>query len=408
VRFYYADAGLLGQAGHHAAQCRAICAELADRGIATTVLGFAALEPGLGAALKAEPLFRWYRYRQSDGDPARGWFNAFEQGAQATREDLARLPAIGADDVLYLASAGATQLMGALLWLGDRAPGHAPRLVMDFGMDPGVDAEPSPRGGVRIVPRDPRVEATAALCQQVGQRLRAVDATRINIGYILANGAKVYAALLGHPVVRVPAWEQAVTARRDRTAKRPIVVAVLGHQRNPDKGYHLAPEVARGLLASRDDVEFLAHNANPDDMAEAQQALRALAAAEPRVRLAEGAVDGAGWRALLDAADLVLCPYSPRRYQLLSSGLHFEALANAIPAVVPAGSSLAILADDLGAATVTFARNDAAAVLEATRGALDRFDDLAASAHAAAARWPLHHGPRRFVDSLLARAGVAG
>jgi hypothetical protein len=279
---------------------------------------------------------------------------------------------------------------------------------MDFGMDPGVDAEPSPRGGVRIVPRDPRIEATAALCRLVGKRLRAIDPARVSIGYILANGAKVYAALLGRPVVAVPAWEQAVTAGRDRAGRRPIVVAVLGHQRNPDKGYHLVPEIARGLLARRGDVEFLAHNANPDDMAEAQRALRALAAAEARVRLVERAVDAAEWRALLDTADLVLCPYSPRRYQLLSSGLHFEALANAIPTVVPAGTSLATLADDLGAAVGTFARNDAATVLAATRAVLDRFDHHAASAHAAAARWPRHHGPRRFVDGLLARAGVPG
>jgi hypothetical protein len=405
MQVYYADAGLLGYSGHHAEQCRAVVEELGARGIGTAVLGFAGLEPALKSALQAEPFFRWYRYQLSDGDPDRGWVTAFERGAQATREDLARLHTIGADDILYLVSASAIQLMGAALWMGDLAPARVPHVVVHFGMDPGVDARPTPAGGVKVTPRDPRVDPSATLCRLAGTRMRDLDRARLHIGYILANGAKVYAALLDHPVDTVPAWEQATTDCRSRVGKRPIVAAVLGHQRNPDKGYHLVPEIVHGLLQSHPDVQFVAHNSNPEDMAEAQQALRALAATEPRVRLVERAVDPAGWRALLEAVDLVICPYSPRRYQLLSSGLHFQALANAIPSVVPAGTSLADLADALGGSATTFMRNDAVSVLEAARRALDRYDHYAALASAAAARWPERHGRRRFVDALLAAAG---
>jgi hypothetical protein len=404
VRVYYADAGLLGHAGHHAGQCRAICAELAARNILTTVLGFAGSEPAIRAELAAEPFFHAYLYWQNDANPDRDWQGAFRRDAQTTREDLGRLTDVGPDDVVFFAASNATVLMGAVLWMGDLAPARVPRVVVHFGLDPGVDVAPRADGGVAVTPRDPRIEASAALCRLAGAEIRRLASPRLRLGYILANGAKVYAALLGHAVDPVPAWEAAVTDCRGRVGQRPITAAVLGHQRNPDKGYHLVPELVRGLLQAVPDLRFIAHNANPADMAEAQQALRALAAGEPRLDLREDPVDDDGWRTLLETVDLVICPYSPRRYVLLSSGLHFAALANGVPSVVPAGTSLAQMADDFGGPATTFPRNDAPSVLDAARRLLDRYDHYAALAHAAAARWPERHGARRFVDVVLAQA----
>ena len=406
MRVYYADAGLIGNSGHHADQCRVIVDELGARGIPVSVLGFAELEPTVRASLQARSFFRWYRYAQSDGDPERGWFNAFERGARTTREDLATLGEIGADDVVFLASASAAQLMGAALWLTDLAPAGAPQVVMHFGMDPGVDAQPAPGGGVRLLPRDPRIEATAALCRRVAPELRKLGGRRLRVGYAYANGAAAYRLLLDHAVEVVPLWECATTGCRNRVGKRPIVVGVLGHQRNPDKGYHLVPEIVAALLQSDADLRFLAHNAGPTDMPQAQEAMRELAAREPRVTLVEQAVDRTGWIALLDSVDLVLCPYSPRRYQLLPSGIHAQAIANAIPSVVPAGTALAQLSDEFGAPGTTFTRNDAPSVLDALRRALERYDHYAAIAASAAAQWPSRFGPGKLVDSILGTAGA--
>lgn len=406
MHVYYADAGLRGHSGHHADQCRALTDELKARGVATTVLGYAEIEPAIRSALGAEPFFRSYLYWQYDRNPERDWRGAFDAAAQQTREDLARLHRIGADDVIYLPASTSTQLMGAALWLADLPAGRAPRVVMEFGMDPGVDVEPTEAGGVKLTLRDPRIEASATLCRLTAPQLRKLDRTRLRIGYACANGAAVYAKLLEYPVEVPPIWHEASGRARSRVGKRPIVAGVLGHQRNPDKGYHLVPELVRALLQSHSALRFRVHNSAPDDMPEAHAAMRALAAADHRIELVEHAVDRAGWSALLASIDLILCPYSPRRYQLLPSGIQAEAIANAIPTVVPAGSDLARLSDAFGGTSTSFLRNDVASVLDASRRLLDRYDEYAAVAFAAADRWRRQHGPANVIDRLLAGAAT--
>ena len=152
------------------------------------------------------------------------------------------------------------------------------------------------------------------------------------------------------------------------------------------------------------DIRFLIHNSVPEAMPEAQQALQTLAAREPRVTLIERAVTAAEWQDLLDRIDLIVCPYSPRSYQLVPSGVQAEAIANAIPSVVPAGTALAEISTQFGGTSTTFMRNDVATVSDAVDAALLRYDALAASTLAASARWAEHHGTRKAIDRLLACA----
>ena len=56
---------------------------------------------------------------------------------------------------------------------------------------------------------------------------------------------------------------------------------------------------------------------------------------------------------------------------------------------------------ECGGAGTAFNRFEPAAIAAATRQALDRFDDIATRAHAAAVRWPETRGPTRMADVLL-------
>jgi len=105
-------------------------------------------------------------------------------------------------------------------------------------------------------------------------------------------------------------------------------------------------------------------------MPEAHRAVQDLAAREPRIHLIERAVTGAEWLALLEGIDLIVCPHWPRSYQLLPSGVQADAIADAIPSVVPAGTALATLAAEFGGTSTTFMRNDVAAVAAAIDAAL--------------------------------------
>ncbi len=409
MRVWYADAGLRDQTGHHAELGVATVAEFRRRGIDTAVLGFSDIEPTLRAALGATPLFRAYPYWRNDGDPQRGWLNAFEAGSRWMREDLARA-GIAAEDIVFLPTAGAAQLSGMVAWMAGLGDAQVPRVVMNWGMEPGVDLVASASGGIKVTPKDPTADPTAMLCRHIARQLAALDArrlARLRITYSCPNGATVYQALLGRAVDVIPMGYGAITSAGTRVGKRPIVVGVLGHQRGWDKGYQVVPELSAGLLASHPETRVLIHNSAADMMPEEHARVRAAAAGESRIRLVEGAMDQAGWRDLLDAIDLIVCPYSPRRYQLMMSGIQSEAIANAIPAVVPEGTSLARLSEEFGGTGTTFMRNDGPTVLEATRRLLDDFDRYAQIAAAAAVRWPEHHGPHKIVDRVLELAAAA-
>src|SRR5439155_1206590 len=152
------------------------------------------------------------------------------------------------------------------------------------------------------------------------------------------SSSTAYQVLLGKPVGVLPVPRLAATTPRNRAGRRPITVSVVGHQR-PDKGYQHMPEVARRLLQARPDIRVLAHNADPQGMPDTRQAMRALAAADRRVIIDERLAGQQAWAEVLDASDLILCPYDPARFAFSYSAVAAEAVANAIPMVVPTGSS---------------------------------------------------------------------
>jgi hypothetical protein len=139
-------------------------------------------------------------------------------------------------------------------------------------------------------------------------------------------------------------------------------------------------------------------------MIETQKALRNLAARNPRLILDERVAGPTRWSELLDASDLILCPYGVS-YALGRSAVVGDALANGIPAVVPANTAPARLVNEFSDSGTAFERWEPGSIMEATTKALNHFDEIARRAHAAAHKWPEIHGPARLVDAILALAG---
>lgn len=397
-RFVYVDPGLRDNLGHHANNCRAIAGEFRSRGVDTAILAFAHLDATLRAELQAIPFFRVSTPWLSDGDPICGWLNGFHIAAEATREDLARISDIGADDIVYLSSALPAQLMGLVGWMASLAPNRVPKAVVEFGIDPGLDLQPG--NGTSLSIRDPRVDSRGTLFRFVACRIPESLAPRLHMMTFDENSSAAFTALMGKPVGMLPT-PRIAAAPRSRKGKRPITVAVLGHQR-PEKGYQFMPEIAQRLLQSDRDIRLLCHNADPRGMKEAQQALRALAASEPRLLLDERLADDDVWTQLLDASDLIICPYVSPRFAFSYSAIAVEAVAHGIPLVVPAATSMARLLQEFGGAGTMFDQSEATSIVKATQRALDRFDQLAAIADVAVGLWEQIHGPRRLVDAILA------
>jgi glycosyltransferase involved in cell wall biosynthesis len=399
-RLVYVDPGLRDNLGHHANNCRAIVGESRSRGIDTAILAFTGIDAELRAELRAIPFFRVMTPWMNDGDPICGWLNAFHIGAEATREDLSRISDIAANDVVYLSSALPAQLMGVVGWMATLPPNRVPHVVVEFGIDPGLDPQPGGKGGFSI--RDPRVDPRATLFRFTASRILESVAPRLHMMTFDESSSAAFRALMSKPVGVLPTPRIAV-APRHRKGRRPITVAVLGHQR-PEKGYQLMPEVAQRLLQSDSEIRVLCHNADPAGMKEVQLALRALAATEPRLILDERLAGDQVWAQLLDASDLIICPYTSNRFAISYSAIAVEAVANGIPLVVPVGSTMARLVQEFGGAGAAFDRPEPSSIVTATRRALDRFDHLAGLAEVGMGLWAQIHGPRNLLDAMLGLA----
>jgi hypothetical protein len=404
-RFIYADPGLADNLGHHANNCRHIVGEARSRGWDVTVLAFANIEAALQAELGAIPFFRALTAWLNDGDPICGWLNAFHIVAAITREDLSRIGDIGPGDVVYFSSALPAQLFALAQWMGALQRDRLPLVVTEFGIDPGADIQQGPHGLVFAV-RDPRVDARAILYRTAAARIPGPVLPHLQMITFDRASSAAFCAVLGRHVGVLPTPHVATSARRCRGGKRPITIAVLGNQR-PEKGYQFMPEVAKSLLRSNPDIRILCHNANPSAMRETQEDLHAIAAQEPRLVMDERLAGGAVWQELLDASDLILLPYASPRFAISYSAIAVEAIANGIPLVAPAGTSMARLMQEFGGAGASFERPEAPAIAEAVQRALDRFDDLAGMASSGAELWEHVHGPRNMLDALLALAPQA-
>jgi Glycosyl transferases group 1 len=400
MRFFYADPALRDNVGHHANTCRVVTGELRRRGIETAVLAFSQVEPALQQELGALPYFRFLTYWLKNDDPIGGWLTVFHMGAQLTCEDLQRLPPMTNEDVLYLNSAQPAQLMGLVSFLRQLPPERRPRSVVEFGTVAGVDVVQT-GNGFDFVPLDPRDDARAVLFRYIGKDIPQDVAERLYLTTFDGVASQAFEFLIGHRVGVLPLPQQASGPIRNRVGKRPLTVGVLGHQR-PDKGYQHIPDVLRRLLARHADLQILVHNAAPSQMQDLQNEVRALAqGGEWRVIVDERVADPALWQYLLAGTDILLCPYDPSRFVTSYSAITVEAVANGIPIVVPAATSMSRFVEENGGAGIAFGSFTPEAIADATTVAVANFDRLAELAHTAAETWNRQDRRQLLVDTIL-------
>lgn len=407
MRLFIADPGLRAHLGHHANGCRHIVEAARARGIEVHVLAHVDVEEALRTGLGAQPFFRAYTYIFTDGDPYCGWLNGFYKAAAATSEDLGRLTDIRRDDIVMFHGAQPAQFMAALDWAQGFSKERCPLILVELATEPGVNVEVRDARTVIHVP-NPQIDGRPTLFRFAAQNMDRLGERPFHVVTYDAGVSRVYTQLLGRPVGELPFPTPPDTQLRNRAGARPVTVAVLGHQQDR-KGYQHVPELIARLFKREKAVRFLIHNSDADQkqsagrnlMYETQERLRRLAAVDPRVVVREGAVDFDEWAGLLEACDLLLCPYDPVRYANGHSGLASMAIANAIPLVVPGRTPLAKWADEFGGVGTSFDTFEVDAILAALRHVLSNFDMYANRAFAAASQWAEVHGPENFLSAVL-------
>lgn len=406
MRFFYADPGLLNNQSHHANSCRSICRELRALDIHVIILGCMAIDPALRDEVGATPFFDGYTYATlSDGDPLCGPLSAFRNWGWVVADNLTRLVSVAADDILYLNSAQPAQFIGLVQWWKALPTADRPRVVMEFGTDPGVDVvHVDDRGQPSYQLRDYRIDARPMLYRFAARHLDASDYRQFTMATFDHTASAVFGSIVGQPVTTLPLPQDSHPPLRNRAGRRPITIAVLGHQR-PDKGFHHVPAIARTLLASEKDIRILVHNSVPSDMPEAHAEMRAIAAEDRRVSIDETPASGERWVQLLKESDLILCPYDPVRYVASYSAVATDAVANGIPLIAPYGTSMARLIANYGGCGVTYQGNRVEEMVGAVMYLLAHFDSIANRADRAARRWFSEMGAKNTVRRILEATG---
>jgi hypothetical protein len=284
---------------------------------------------------------------------------------------------------------------------GSAQPFH---VVMEFGVDPGLDLRRSSTGVTAEV-RDPKEDTRAILYRFASNEMAAAVAPRLHLTTFDPTSSEAYQLLLRRPVGTLPNPRTRVTQPRLRGHGQPVTVAFLGHQRG-EKGYQLVPEILAQLERRfpTDQVRFLVHNGEPWQMKDVQNQLRQFAAACPRCTLDERRADGALWAEILDRTDLIACPYFPRRFAFSYSALACDAVANGIPFIGPAGTTLERLGKDFGTGAA-FEEWTVDSIVRAIEGMLQQFDNHATRAMAGAELWAEQQGPAHCLDAILRLAG---
>jgi tetratricopeptide (TPR) repeat protein len=408
MRLHIIDPGLVSNRGHHANYCRYIADEARARGIGVRILAHRQIDAAIQRELDAVPLFRMYSYVDYD-DPIAGWLTSFSLAKNVTRADLDRIPEIGADDIVFFHGAQPPQLMAAIEWASSIPAAQCPLIVVELGGEAGINVTTDPQGRFALEVPNPQDNPRPTLFRFCAQCMGTLQDRPFHVITYDGVVSATYSRLMERDIGVFPFPTPAIPKPRNRVGKRPIAIATLGHQQAM-KGYHLLPEIAAALLKSRDDFVFLVHNSDPKlefgldtegKVRAAQSALRELASRDSRLILDDREVDFQTWIQLVDNTDLMLCPYNPRRYLSGHSGVVTAAIASAIPLVVPDGTSLSHTLEKYGEPGVTFAKYDAASVLDALRHVLKSYDTYAERALAAADRWSSTQGPDNFLDQLL-------
>lgn len=397
----YCDPGLRDSLGHHANNARAILPALARLGHTATVHGPKRVTPALSAELAVRPSFRHSPYERGNLDRYAGWLHDFNVRGVETLEDLT---VVGPDRV-YWSSAQPTQLFSLLTYLHQKPDARA---VLEFGTGPGLatrinEEEQTVEGAYP----SPHENPTATLLRYCSFLLNDSVRPRLTLATFDARASALFEAILDCPVQTFPVPRDAVAVPRLRGTRPALTVALLGHQRNGDKGYQLAVPLVREVLErSRHlnrSVRWLIHNGDPDgwSVRDIQAAVRRLATEYPaQITVDERTADAAVWQELLDASDLVVCPYWPERFHASYSAVCCEAVANGIPMVVPNRTSLSATMFEFGCG-IEFDQWDVASIARAVLLAVDNFDGIAGEALDGVEKWRASHGGERTARAIV-------
>ena len=352
------------------------------------------VDAAIGQEMNALGAFRLCPSSRTSADPLCGPTKSYLDVSQVIFEDLTAVKGIAGDDRIVFEASSPAAITGLTRWMHARGD-SCPQVVVMLHNAAGVTGRRRPDGNIEAVPLGPE----PALYRLAGLSIPAAIAQRLTFVTSYDCYAAVYADLLQQPVQRTPHPVAAVPTPIRRAGRSPIVVGFIGAQQ-PRKGFGLVPEVVRRLLQQPLPIQVVVQDSFAA-MQEPLAALQTLATTDSRLAVEVGPVDQPGWQAILDRCDLLVAPYDQQFFLVNGSGIVTDAIANGLPIVVPAETTLAALLHQHGCGPVTFQTTTVEAVAQAVEQAVSQHDQLCDAAHRGRDSWAQTNGPLAAAGGIL-------
>jgi len=395
MRVVYCDAALINNLGHFASHCRAIVPALRKKSIETRVLAHSKVEQSLKDELGAEPFFSIHPNAALSNDPLCGWLISFEHISRITSEELDKITDLQATDLFIFDSTKPAQLKACIDWAQSTFTAEScPGIIMTCNWFLGIVPPETIQNGQQWAVQDTQ----SIMYRYAALSIQKEFQKKVRIACYDPTPAKALGELCGREVLTLPHPMQSTTSCRLRGKGTPTI-AFLGEQR-PDKGFHLVPEIVRRILDEIKDIHVIVQN-SWDKMKEQMDELHGIAGNDEHLELIYGSQDGVAWAKLLDRCDLIVVPYDQSAYAAHNSGIAIEAVANAIPSVVPSGTGMANMLSKYGMPGVISDTNDPVEIVNKIKQALGDFDELAKRAKDASALWVEQNGSNKLVRRLI-------
>lgn len=389
------DSGLRGVGGHNYSYTMMMVEALRQRGISTRVVGSRQLDAGLGAQ-GIEPGFSMGVGHQPERTDLFHMLRFLSDRAQRFAAEVKALVGPELEDPETLVFSHTLAEFEVIAW-SHLAPALKCSLAILIRQTPVYGAMPFWKRALHPYFRAQPVAARA---------LRRAMRDRF---CLLADGealAQDLATGFGIPCTHVPVpVDPAVlgVAGAAQSAPSRPTLGYLGDARAA-KGFHLLPTLIPKVLAARD-VRFLiqcppARGGEADAQIEIDRLKRVRSDCGDRLTLLEERLSQDGYKAALNAMDVVLVPYTAPQYLYSTSGVFAEAAAAGKPAVVPTPSWMN---DELKArgAGVAYARADPDGLHAAVLDSIDRLDVLAEKARIGAPACRAYYSADTVIETLL-------
>ena len=338
------------------------------------------------------------RYARGKLDPHCQPLIDFMAWSEACRQACVEIgnAGIGKDDLLLVPFAMIYELHGVAMWLETLPVERRPAVLFNFG-------EPHPPW--RISDDRESVSGDFSLSRYTGRRLlSAVPEQRI---LLTAADRRLCAAMqngLGLRCRQAPMMVYYDSELTDGDRHPPAVdrrhtLSIVGVLR-AEHGRDLVLDALRAFAIQRPRTRLFVQLQTRDEAARLQDSvLQAAPGVELECQV--GPLPRDAYYSRLRQSDLIVLPYSWRRYAMRTSGVFSEAVAYGIPVVAPARTWMADILEAGRGAGVTFSEWTPDAVAAAMVRALDRIDELKAKALPSSAAWRKEESVHAYLERVV-------